>query len=69
MYGCVCVSLCFFFFEQVYLCIDLSVWMCLCMGVFVCGCVCVHLRKEKKIRREVTEFIEHGEKREKKEPT
>ena len=30
------------------------------------GCVCVHLRKNKKIRREVTEFVEHGEKREKK---
>ena len=29
--GCVCVSLCFFFFfEQVYLCVDLSVWMYLC---------------------------------------
>ena len=32
----------------------------------MCGCVCVHLRKKKKIRREVTEFVEHGEERKKK---
>ena len=40
------------------------------MDVFVCGCVCVHLRKKKKMRRgEVTEFVEHGEEREKRERT
>ena len=34
----------------------------------MCGCVCVHLRKKKKMRRgEVTEFVKHGEEREKKE--
>ena len=26
---CLCISI-FFFLEQVYLCVDLSVWMCLC---------------------------------------
>ena len=34
----------------------------------MCECVCVHLRKKKKMRRgEVTEFVEHGEEREKME--
>ena len=43
------------------------------MLICLCGCVCVwvclcHLRKKKKMRRgEVTEFVEHGEEREKKE--
>ena len=33
----------------------------------MCGCVCVHLSKKKKMSRgEVTELVEHGEKREKK---
>ena len=32
----------------------------------MCACVCVHLRKKKKMRREVTEFVEHIEEREKK---
>ena len=50
----------------VYLYVDLFVWMCLCVDVFVCGCVCVHLRKKKTRRGEVTEFVVHGEKREKK---
>ena len=59
--SCNCIS-CnnfFFFFEQVYLCVDLSVWMCLCVGVFVCiwG---------KRRRWEVTKFVEPREKREKK---
>ena len=42
------------------------------MLIFLCGCVYVwvclcHLRKKKKMRRgEVTEFVEHGEEREKK---
>ena len=34
----------------------------------MCRCVCVHLRKKKKMRRgEVTEFVEHGKEREKRE--
>ena len=58
MWVCLYISVCFFFLELVYLCVD----------VFVCGCFCVHLRKKKKMRRgEVIEFVEHGEEREKKE--
>ena len=58
MWVCLCIF--FFFFEQVYFCVD----------VFVCGCICVHLSKRKKMRRgEVTEFVEHGEEREKRELT
>ena len=30
MWVCLCISVFFFFFEQVYLCVDLSVWMYLC---------------------------------------
>ena len=42
----------------------------MCVDVFVCGCVYVRLRKKKKMRRgEVTEFVEPGEEREKKERT
>ena len=36
------------------------------MDVFVCGFVCVHLRKKKMTKGEVTEFVVHGEEREKK---
>ena len=57
--NCISCNFFFFFFEQVYLCVDLSVWMCLCVGVFVCiwG---------KRRRWEVTKFVEPREKREKK---
>ena len=59
--SCNCIS-CnnfFLFFEQVYLCVDLSVWMYLCVGVFVCiwG---------KRRRWEVTEFVEPRERERKK---
>ena len=55
MCGCVYVSLCFFFFfEQVYLCVDLSVWICLCASE----------EKEEDEERRVTEFVELGEERE-----
>ena len=59
----------------IYLSVGLSVWVCLCVGVFVylcidlsmwmCLCVGVHLRKKKMRRGEVTEFVVHGEEREK----
>ena len=46
---------------------SISLLVCLCgfVDVFVCGCVCVHLRKKKMRKGEVTEFVVHEEEREK----
>ena len=64
MWVCLYISVFFFFFlEQVYLCVDLSVWMCLCAfeekeeDEKLLNLLSLEKREKKRSKREISKII------------